>query len=152
MTSTLTGFTRDVIAPIGVVTLPVTFGNEPRIKTLMVPFMVVKLPSAYNVIIDRPTLNKLRAIISTYHCNIKFLTNARAGEVRSDPRDLVFATEAVLPPKVVYPTLRIEHFTPGASKVGLRENLDFTEEHRAKAHLRILHYQRVVARLYNRKI
>ncbi|RRT43614.1 hypothetical protein B296_00022061 [Ensete ventricosum] len=189
MTLTLTGFTRDAITPISIVTLPVTFSDEPRIKTLMVPFMVVKLPSAYNVIIDRPTLNKLRAVISTYHRSIKFLTNARAGEVRSDPREsrqcyiaatiipkkvkkealvpdprepdepdsrpeptepilsLVFAIEVVLPPKVVYLTLRIEHFTPGASKVGLMKNLDFIEDHKAKAHLRILHYHRVVTRL-----
>ncbi|RRT53838.1 hypothetical protein B296_00023737 [Ensete ventricosum] len=30
MTSTLTGFTGDVIAPVSVATLPVTFGGEPR--------------------------------------------------------------------------------------------------------------------------
>ncbi|RWW37364.1 hypothetical protein BHE74_00057542 [Ensete ventricosum] len=35
MTSTLTGFTGDAITPVGVATL-VTFGDEPRTKTLMV--------------------------------------------------------------------------------------------------------------------
>ncbi|RWW72106.1 hypothetical protein BHE74_00020119 [Ensete ventricosum] len=65
------------------------------------------------------------------------------------PFSLAFGTEAVLPPEAVYPTLRIEHFTPRASKVGLRENLNFAEEHRAKAHLRILHYQRAIARFYD---
>ncbi|RZR99005.1 hypothetical protein BHM03_00028472 [Ensete ventricosum] len=52
MTSTLTGFAGEVIAPIGVATLPVTFSDEPRTKTLMVPFMVVELPPTYNVIIS----------------------------------------------------------------------------------------------------
>ncbi|RRT37295.1 hypothetical protein B296_00043278 [Ensete ventricosum] len=67
MTSTLTGFTGDEITPVGVATLPMTSDNEPRTKILMVPFMVVELPSAYNVSIGRPTLNKLRAVVSTYH-------------------------------------------------------------------------------------
>ncbi|RWW90553.1 hypothetical protein BHE74_00000364 [Ensete ventricosum] len=52
MTSTLTWFTRDAITPVGVATLPITFSDEPRIKTFMVPFMMVDLPSAYSVIID----------------------------------------------------------------------------------------------------
>ncbi|RRT58994.1 hypothetical protein B296_00046179 [Ensete ventricosum] len=45
-----------------------------------------------------------------------------------------------------------KHRWPCMAQVGLKENLDFVEEHRAKAHLRILHYQRAVTRLYNRKI
>ncbi|RWV79590.1 hypothetical protein GW17_00059245 [Ensete ventricosum] len=39
-----------------------------------------------------------------------------------------------------------------ASEAGLRENLDMLEERRAKVHLKNLHYQRVVARLYNQRI
>ncbi|RRT56189.1 hypothetical protein B296_00029841 [Ensete ventricosum] len=153
----------------GVATLPVTFGDEPRTKTLMVPFMVVELPPTYNVIIGRSTLNKLRTVVLTYHRIIKFLTSTGAAKstcrcslipswwlakstevLRLESLTyLAFGTEVVLPLEVVYPTLRIEHFTPRASKVGLRENLNFAEEHRAKAHLRILHYQRAIARLYN---
>ncbi|RWW05882.1 hypothetical protein BHE74_00045140 [Ensete ventricosum] len=91
MTSTLTGFTGDAITPVGVVTLPVTFGNEPRTKTLMVHFMVVDLPSVYNVIIGWLTLNviirQLRAIVSTYHRNMKFPTSAGSGETKSDPQE-----------------------------------------------------------------
>ncbi|RRT38283.1 hypothetical protein B296_00044712 [Ensete ventricosum] len=74
LTSTLTGFTGDFVSPIGATTIPITFGGEPRSKTLMVSFMVIKLPSAYNAIIGRPTLNRLKAVISTYHRLLKFLT------------------------------------------------------------------------------
>ncbi|RWV86458.1 hypothetical protein BHE74_00031569 [Ensete ventricosum] len=81
MSSTLTGFTRDSIVPLGTTTLPITLGQEPRSKTLMVTFMVVGLPTAYNIILGRPTLNKLRAVVSTYHCAIKFPTRAGVGEV-----------------------------------------------------------------------
>ncbi|RZR99542.1 hypothetical protein BHM03_00029107 [Ensete ventricosum] len=45
MTSTLTGFTEDMITPVGIATLPMTFSDKPRTKTFMVPFMVVELPS-----------------------------------------------------------------------------------------------------------
>ncbi|RZR86789.1 hypothetical protein BHM03_00014044 [Ensete ventricosum] len=74
LTSTLTGFIGDFVSPMGATTIPVTFGGEPRSKTLMVSFMVVKLPSAYNAIIGRPTLNRLKAVISTYHRLLKFPT------------------------------------------------------------------------------
>ncbi|RWW05761.1 hypothetical protein GW17_00030947 [Ensete ventricosum] len=87
MTSTLTGFTRDMIAPMGVTTLPVIFGEKPKAKTLMIPFTVVELPSTYNVIIGQPSLNKLRVVVSMYHRNMKFPTSARVGEVKSDPRE-----------------------------------------------------------------
>ncbi|RRT54563.1 hypothetical protein B296_00038833 [Ensete ventricosum] len=87
MTSTLTGFTSDAITLVGVATLLVTFDDEPRAKTLIVPFMVVDLPSAYNIIIGRPTLNKLRAVVSIYHRIMKFPTSAGPREIKSDPRE-----------------------------------------------------------------
>ncbi|RRT50751.1 hypothetical protein B296_00013493 [Ensete ventricosum] len=87
LTSTLTGFTRDFVSPVEATVVPVTFRGEPRSKTLMVLFMVVKLSSAYNVIIGRSTLNRLKAIVSTYHRLLKFPTRAGVGEVRSDPRE-----------------------------------------------------------------
>ncbi|RWW82307.1 hypothetical protein BHE74_00009237 [Ensete ventricosum] len=65
------------------------------------------------------------------------------------PYTLAFSTEVVLPPEVIFPTLRIENFTLEASEASLRENIDILEEHRAKAHLKNLHYHRAVARLYN---
>ncbi|RWV95262.1 hypothetical protein GW17_00042121 [Ensete ventricosum] len=68
------------------------------------------------------------------------------------PYNLVFGTEAILRPKVVFSTMRIENFTPEASEICVRENLDLLEEHRAETHLKILHYERAVARLYNRRI
>ncbi|RZR86645.1 hypothetical protein BHM03_00013886, partial [Ensete ventricosum] len=83
----LTGFTGDSVSPLGATTIPVTFGGEPKLKTLMVSFMVVKLPSTDNAIIGRPTLNRLKAIISTYHRILKFPTRVGVGEVRSDPRE-----------------------------------------------------------------
>ncbi|RRT64511.1 hypothetical protein B296_00025020 [Ensete ventricosum] len=85
MSYTLIGFTRDSIAPLEIIVLPVTLRQEPRSKTLMVTFRVVGLPITYNIILERLTLNMLRAIASTYHRAIKFSTRARVGEARNDP-------------------------------------------------------------------
>ncbi|RWV92187.1 hypothetical protein GW17_00045463 [Ensete ventricosum] len=38
--------------------------------------MLVRLPFAYNAVLDRPTLNKLRAVVLTYHRMMKFPTSA----------------------------------------------------------------------------
>ncbi|RRT40879.1 hypothetical protein B296_00045273 [Ensete ventricosum] len=82
LTSTLTGFTGDSVSPLGTTMIPVTFGGEPRSKTLLVLFMVVKLSSAYNAIIERPTLNRLRVVVST------FLRQDEAPQPRKPPNAL----------------------------------------------------------------
>nr|XP_009407021.1 PREDICTED: uncharacterized protein LOC103989797 [Musa acuminata subsp. malaccensis] len=87
MHSGLTGFTGDSISPLGAVTLPITLGVPPRSKTVMSTFLVVDLPTAYNAILGRPTLNKIRAVVSTYHQTVKFSTHAEAGEVWGSPRE-----------------------------------------------------------------
>ncbi|RWW56645.1 hypothetical protein BHE74_00036646 [Ensete ventricosum] len=100
--STLTSFTGDFISPLGTTTLLVTIGHEPKSKIITVTYMVVDLPSTYNVILSCPTLNKLRAIISTYHRTMKFSTRARIGEVRSDPQEFrkCYLTTIMLPKKL----------------------------------------------------
>ncbi|RWW70733.1 hypothetical protein BHE74_00021568 [Ensete ventricosum] len=87
LTSMLTGFTGDSIAPLGMMTLSLKISEEPHTKTLMVVFMVVDLPSAYKAIIGQPTLNRLRAVVSTFHHSMKFPTDAGVGKARSDPRE-----------------------------------------------------------------
>ena len=47
-------------------------------------FTVVQVPSAYNTILERSGLNTLRAIVSTYHLLVRFLTKNRAGEIHGD--------------------------------------------------------------------
>ncbi|XP_064947796.1 uncharacterized protein LOC135598185 [Musa acuminata AAA Group] len=85
--SALTGFTGDSISPLGAITLPLTLGIPPRSKTVMTTFLVVDLPMAYNAILGRPTLNKIRAVVSTYYQVIKFPTHAGVGEVSGSPRE-----------------------------------------------------------------
>ncbi|XP_064963257.1 uncharacterized protein LOC135611546 [Musa acuminata AAA Group] len=84
MASALIGFTGDSISPLGTTVLPITVGEERRSKIVMTTFMVVDLPSAYNIILGCPTLNKIRAVVSTYHRTIKFPTSVGIGEAQSD--------------------------------------------------------------------
>ncbi|XP_065004118.1 uncharacterized protein LOC135636357 [Musa acuminata AAA Group] len=79
--STLTGFIGASISSLGVITLPLTLGVFPKTKTVMTSFLVVDLPTAYNAILGRPTLNKIRAVISTYYQTIEFPTHDGVGEV-----------------------------------------------------------------------
>ncbi|XP_065012850.1 uncharacterized protein LOC135641422 [Musa acuminata AAA Group] len=87
ISSALTGFTGDSISPLGAVTLPLTLGNPPRSKTIMTSFLVIDLPAVYNAILGRPTLNKIRAVISTYYHTVKFPTDARTGQITGSPRE-----------------------------------------------------------------
>ncbi|KAL0457987.1 UNVERIFIED_CONTAM: hypothetical protein Slati_0425900 [Sesamum latifolium] len=51
----------------------------------MLKFLVVDVPSAYNVILGRPTLNAFQALISMYHMKIKFSTSGGVEKVQGDP-------------------------------------------------------------------
>jgi ribonuclease HI len=83
-TSPLVGFGGEVVFPIGIIPLPVTAGTAPQLATVMVDFLVIDRPSAYNAIMGRPALNKLKAVTSTYHLMMKFPTEEGVGVVRGD--------------------------------------------------------------------
>uniref|UniRef100_A0A2N9I423 Retrotransposon gag domain-containing protein n=1 Tax=Fagus sylvatica TaxID=28930 RepID=A0A2N9I423_FAGSY len=80
----LVGFTGDKVKPLGVVSLIIEAGTYPKQVRTSVEFLVVDCPSAYNVIIGRPTLNKLRAVTSTYHLLVRFPTEHGIGELKGD--------------------------------------------------------------------
>ncbi|XP_059434521.1 uncharacterized protein LOC132167531 [Corylus avellana] len=59
--SPLIGFAGEQVQPIGLISLHVTTWMAPKQKTVMVDFLVVDRPGAYNAIIGHPALNKLKA-------------------------------------------------------------------------------------------
>ncbi|KAL0444498.1 UNVERIFIED_CONTAM: hypothetical protein Slati_2172500 [Sesamum latifolium] len=77
-------FAGEVVHPRGMISLPLTLGTSPLRKTCLLKFLVVDIPSAYNVILGRPTLNAFWAILSTYHMKIKFLVVGGVGEAQAD--------------------------------------------------------------------
>lgn len=74
MTVPLVGFSGERVRPVGAITLPVTTGFKPTQATVMTDFIIVDKPSAYNAITGRPTLNTLRAAMSTVHLAMTFPT------------------------------------------------------------------------------
>ena len=68
--------------------------------TTLVEFLVVDCPSAYNVIIGRPTLNKLRAVTSTYHLLVHFPTEHGIGELKGDQATIRECYFAFLGPEI----------------------------------------------------
>ena len=81
----LFGFTGERVMTEGIIDLPVTFKTPAGVEVVhMVPFRVVDQESPYNVIIGRPTLNRIRAITSTYHLLMKFPTKDGIGIMAGD--------------------------------------------------------------------
>ncbi|XP_065629979.1 uncharacterized protein LOC136067698 [Quercus suber] len=77
--SPLVGFGGMKVQSVGSVSLPVTVGAYPQQVTKEVNFLVVDCSSSYNAIIGRPTLNRWKAITSTYHLLVKFPTEHGIG-------------------------------------------------------------------------
>ena len=72
--------------PLGSIQLVLTLGDPPCQATTAVKFLIVDAPSAYNIILGKPSLNALRAIPSAYHMIIKFPTTNGVGMVRGNQR------------------------------------------------------------------
>ena len=66
----LVGFSGEQKFTIGDITLPAYTGRV----SLNVTFAVLDCPSAYNVILGRPWIHKMRAVPTTYHQVIRFPT------------------------------------------------------------------------------
>ena len=82
--SPLVGFRGMKVQPAGTITLPVVVGAYPQQITKEVNFLVIDCSSSYNAIIGRLTLNSWKAITSTYHLSVKFLTKYGVGQVQGD--------------------------------------------------------------------
>ncbi|KAL5568714.1 hypothetical protein UlMin_025289 [Ulmus minor] len=82
--SSFSGFTGDSISSEGILNLPVELGSSPCQHIQAVDFVLVDCSSPYNAIIGRPTLNKIRAVTSTYHLLVKFPTVGGIGILRGD--------------------------------------------------------------------
>jgi hypothetical protein len=80
----LVGFTSVAMVPEGLMRMRVEFGTPPQITSLMIDFLMVKTPSAYNVILGRNTLYELGATISISCLKMKFLTPHGVGEEYGD--------------------------------------------------------------------
>ncbi|KAK3000374.1 hypothetical protein RJ639_020438 [Escallonia herrerae] len=84
MDTPLYEFSNHPVTVKGIIALPVTIGTPQTQANFMLDFVVVKVPSTYNAILGRPSLNQLQAVVSTYHLKMKFPTEHGIGKVKED--------------------------------------------------------------------
>ena len=82
----LRGFSGKKVLPLGSIQLVLTLREPPYQATTTARFLIVDAPSAYNMLLGRPSLNAIKAIPSAYHMMIKFPTVSGVGMVRGDQR------------------------------------------------------------------
>ncbi|KAJ8420551.1 hypothetical protein Cgig2_003510 [Carnegiea gigantea] len=58
MANPILGFGGQEVHPTGMICLLVRFGDKTTFKSLEVDFLIVDVPTAYNIIIGRPTLHR----------------------------------------------------------------------------------------------
>ena len=74
MTSPLYGFIGDSVIPNKTIKLAVTLREPSRMKTVMIDFLIVKFPSAFNGVLRRPLFNVLKTVTSIQCLTMKFPT------------------------------------------------------------------------------
>jgi len=65
-----------------------TFLDEEVAKTIFIRYAVVNTPSAYNLLLGRPSLNRLGVVVSTKHMKMKLPSlEGRVITIRSNKKD-----------------------------------------------------------------
>ncbi|RDX94534.1 hypothetical protein CR513_23077, partial [Mucuna pruriens] len=82
----LYGFAGECIPILGMVELETCVGERLVVRTLQIQYTIVDAPASYNIIVGRPALNKLGAIVSTRHLCMKFPVGRKVGSVWADTR------------------------------------------------------------------
>ena len=82
----LKGFSEEKVLPLGSLQPVLTLGDPPCQATRTIKFLIVEAPSAYNMLLGRPSLNAIRAIPSADHMVVKFPTENGVGKARGDQR------------------------------------------------------------------
>jgi len=67
----LYGFARDQVEVRGHVELRTTFTNGTTFRTTNIRYLVVNAPSAYNILLGMPALNRIGAVASSRHMKMK---------------------------------------------------------------------------------
>jgi hypothetical protein len=83
----LVAFSGELVTVRGYVELETIFGIEEATKRVTIKYLLVNSASSCNMIIGRPTLNRLGAIVSTPHLVMKFpISQTRVSAVWADQK------------------------------------------------------------------
>ncbi|GKV28774.1 hypothetical protein SLEP1_g37780 [Rubroshorea leprosula] len=78
------GFNNQPVPMEGILKLSVAFGSGRTYVTPSVRFLIVKMASSFNIIIGRPTLTEIRAVVSPSHLCMKFPTPMGVAALRGN--------------------------------------------------------------------
>jgi len=72
----------------GYIDLRTTFSDEEAARTIVIRYVVVNTPSTYNLLLGKPSLNRLGEVASTKHMKMKLLSlEGRVITIRSNQKD-----------------------------------------------------------------
>ena len=80
----MVSFSGDQVNPKGIISLSVTTGTYHAQVTKYINFPIVDCPSSYNVILGRPTLNRLKAATLMYYLKVKIPIAHGIGKICGD--------------------------------------------------------------------
>ncbi|RDX65529.1 hypothetical protein CR513_55807, partial [Mucuna pruriens] len=111
----LYGFVGECVPIKGTVELKTSFGERSDLKTIPVLYTVMDALASYNIIIGRPTLNRLGTVVSTKHLCMKFPVGRRVGSVWADSQ---------VAQRCYEDSLRVGKYTPACVVNALDLDLD----------------------------
>ncbi|RDY12366.1 hypothetical protein CR513_02858, partial [Mucuna pruriens] len=85
-TGKLYGFTGEQVEIRGEIELETTFGEGNHTRTISILYTIVDVEASYNIIMGQPMLNKLDAVVSTYHLCMKYPVKKEVGRVWANHR------------------------------------------------------------------
>jgi len=119
------GFSSEQVSTWGYIDLHTVFRDGTQTKIVLIHFLIVDAPTSYNILLGRPSLNTLGAVVSTPHLAMKF--PAPSGDILTIHYDQCLAREcymASLQPQLpIQQTNHIER-PPGSSIALSGEDLD----------------------------
>ncbi|XP_068501126.1 uncharacterized protein [Phaseolus vulgaris] len=68
----IVGFLGERVDTRGYIDLFTTFGDNYLSKTINIRYLLVNANTSYNILLSRPSINKLKAIVLTLHLAMKF--------------------------------------------------------------------------------
>ncbi|RDX69401.1 hypothetical protein CR513_51488, partial [Mucuna pruriens] len=84
MRGCLYGFSGENVPIKGTVEIETTFGEGSNTRRIPVVYTLIEAEASYNIIMGRSTLNRLKAVVSTYHLCMKYPIAGGVGAIWAD--------------------------------------------------------------------
>ncbi|RDY04876.1 hypothetical protein CR513_11345, partial [Mucuna pruriens] len=84
MRGCLYGFSGEKVPIKGIVEIETTFGEGSNTRRIPIVYTVIEAEASYNIIMGRPALNRLKAVVLTYHLCMKYPTVGGVGAIWAD--------------------------------------------------------------------